>query len=47
MRALEMFAAGAPVTTVLTDVGYDNVSAFIDLFRKTFGVTPVRHVPRP
>lgn len=46
MRALKMLAIGAPVTTVALDVGYDNVSAFIELFRKTFGATPARHVSK-
>ncbi len=46
LRALEMLAAGTPVTTVALDVGYDNVSAFIAVFRKTFGVTPTRYFGR-
>ncbi|WP_394788729.1 AraC family transcriptional regulator [Rhodoferax sp.] len=40
MRALEMLAARAPVTTVALDLGYDNVSAFIAMFRRSLGVTP-------
>jgi AraC-like DNA-binding protein len=43
MRALEQLAAGAPVTAVALDLGYDNVSAFIARFRATFGVTPGRY----
>ncbi|MDD1483884.1 AraC family transcriptional regulator [Burkholderia thailandensis] len=43
MRALEMLAAGAPVTRVALDLGYDNVSAFIVMFRRCFGVTPARY----
>lgn len=40
LRALELLATGKPVTAVALDLGYDNVSAFIALFRRTFGVTP-------
>ena len=43
MCALERLAAGAPVTTVALDLGYDNVSAFIARFRATFGITPGRY----
>jgi len=44
LRALELLAAGEPVTTVALELGYDNVSAFIALFRRTFGVTPGKWV---
>ncbi|MFT4268510.1 MAG: helix-turn-helix transcriptional regulator [Xenophilus sp.] len=43
LRALEWLAAGRPVTAIALDLGYDNVSAFIALFRRTFGVTPGRY----
>ncbi len=43
LRALELLAAGNPVKMIALDLGYDNVSAFIALFRKTFGVTPGRY----
>ena len=43
MRALEMLADDAPVTTIAFDLGYETVSAFIALFRRTFGVTPARY----
>ena len=43
MRAQEMLAAGAPVTTVALDLGYDNVSAFIAMFKRELGVTPGRY----
>lgn len=39
-RALELLASGAAVTTVALDLGYDNPSAFIALFKRTYGVTP-------
>jgi AraC-like DNA-binding protein len=40
MRALEMLASDSSVTAVALDLGYSSVSAFITLFRRTFGVTP-------
>ncbi len=40
MRALELLAEGAAVTGVALDLGYDSVSAFIALFRRTLGTTP-------
>ena len=43
LRALELLAAGQPVTAIALDLGYDNVSAFIALFRRVFGVTPGRY----
>jgi AraC-like DNA-binding protein len=43
LRALERLAAGVPVTRVALELGYDNVSAFIAMFRRTFGVTPGRY----
>jgi AraC-like DNA-binding protein len=44
MRALEMLAAGTPVTTIALSLGYDNVSAFIAMFRRVHGVTPARYM---
>jgi AraC-like DNA-binding protein/quercetin dioxygenase-like cupin family protein len=43
MRALERIADGVPVTTIALDLGYDNVSAFIDMFRRVLGTTPGRY----
>ena len=43
LRGLELLAAGKPVTTIAFELGYDNVSAFIALFKRTFGVTPGRY----
>lgn len=42
LRALERLASGMPVTTVALELGYNTVSAFIAVFRETFGVTPGR-----
>ena len=44
MRAIEMLAAGTPVTAIALSLGYDNVSAFIAMFRRAHGVTPARFV---
>jgi len=43
LKSLEMLAAGKSVTTIALDLGYGNVSAFIALFRRTFGATPGRY----
>ena len=43
LRALELLAAGEAVTTIALELGYENVSAFIAMFRRTFGVTPGRY----
>jgi len=43
LKALEMLAAGKSVKTIALDLGYGNVSAFIALFHRTFGVTPGRY----
>jgi AraC-like DNA-binding protein len=40
LRALELLAQGAAVTTVSMELGYDNIGAFIALFRRTYGCTP-------
>jgi AraC-like DNA-binding protein len=47
LRALEMLAVGKPVTMVALDLGYENVSAFIALFRRTLGATPGRYFAAP
>lgn len=46
MRSLEMLAAGTPVTAVALDLGYSTASAFIGLFRRTFGETPAAYRAR-
>ncbi|MFD4837010.1 AraC family transcriptional regulator [Achromobacter sp. NPDC058515] len=43
MRAQEMLAGGAAVTTVALELGYDNVSAFIAMFKRELGATPGRY----
>lgn len=46
MRALELLAARTPVTTVALELGYDNVSAFIAMFRRAIGTTPSQYFPQ-
>ncbi|HXQ41829.1 MAG TPA: helix-turn-helix transcriptional regulator [Candidatus Udaeobacter sp.] len=43
ISAIERLAQHEPVTAVALDLGYSSVSAFIESFRKTFGVTPYRY----
>ncbi|MFJ2993148.1 AraC family transcriptional regulator [Pandoraea sp. NPDC087047] len=43
LRGLELLASGQAVGTVALDLGYDNASAFIALFRRTFNTTPGRY----
>ncbi|MGC4077013.1 MAG: helix-turn-helix transcriptional regulator [Rubrivivax sp.] len=40
LKSLEMLAAGVPVGTIALDLGYATASAFIGLFKRTFGETP-------
>lgn len=43
MLALEIIAAGSGIGDAAFDVGFENPSSFIALFRKQFGVTPARY----
>ncbi len=43
MRSLEMLAAGVPVANIAYDLGYSSPSAFISLFRRSFGQTPANY----
>ena len=50
VEALRRLAAGQAVTSVALDVGYESPSAFVSVFRRTFGTTPGRYFrqrPRP
>lgn len=40
LRAIEMLAQGRAVTAIAIDLGYQNVSAFIAMFRRETGATP-------
>lgn len=42
MQAMAGLAAGAPVNTIALHLGYENVSAFIAMFRRAVGTTPAR-----
>lgn len=44
LRSLERLAEGHSVTTVALELGYANISAFIALFKRTFGSTPGRYI---
>lgn len=43
LHALRVLASGAKVTSVAMDAGYDSPSAFIAMFKKQFGTTPMRY----
>jgi AraC-like DNA-binding protein len=44
LRALELLAAGAAVTSIALELGYENTSAFIAMFRRHLGTTPSRYL---
>lgn len=44
LRALELLATGDSVTSVALELGYDNTSAFIAMFRRCLGTTPTRYL---
>lgn len=46
LHALRLLAAGAGVTTTALEVGYESTSAFIYMFKRSFGVTPNRYFRR-
>jgi AraC-like DNA-binding protein/quercetin dioxygenase-like cupin family protein len=46
-QALRLLGAGEPVTTCALEVGYESPSAFVQVFRRTFGVTPRRYFEQP
>jgi AraC-like DNA-binding protein len=43
LAGLDRLAAGAPVTEVALDLGYESPSAFISMFRRALGTTPGRY----
>ncbi|WNM35101.1 helix-turn-helix transcriptional regulator [Streptomyces sp. Li-HN-5-11] len=45
-RALVLLAQDTPVTAVAHQCGWSSASAFIEVFRRTFGHTPGTHPPR-
>src|SRR5262249_57114989 len=46
LHAVRRLAEGEAVTNVSLETGYSSVSAFIAVFKKTFGKTPARYVAR-
>jgi AraC-like DNA-binding protein len=44
LRALELLASGKNVTTVGLELGYENTSAFIAMFRRCLGQTPTQYL---
>jgi AraC-like DNA-binding protein len=40
MKGIELLVEGRSVKTVAAEVGYRQQSAFVELFRQTFGMTP-------
>lgn len=44
LRALELLATGESVAKVALEVGYENTSAFIEMFRRCLGTTPGRYL---
>lgn len=42
--ALELLMAGESVTAIALEIGYDNTSAFIAMFRRCLGTTPMRYL---
>lgn len=44
LRALELLATGDTVTSIALELGYDNTSAFIAMFRRCLGTTPTRYL---
>jgi AraC-like DNA-binding protein len=40
MQAMRLLAEGAKITHAAMEAGYSTPSAFIFMFRKTFGTTP-------
>lgn len=43
IRAIEMLADRLQVTRIALELGYESPSAFIDMFRRHFGVTPAKY----
>jgi AraC-like DNA-binding protein len=46
LNAFEMLDKGVPVSQISFDLGYNSPSAFIEMFRKEFGVSPGKYSGR-
>lgn len=44
LRAMELLATGSSVTSIALELGYENTSAFIAMFRRCLGTTPARYL---
>ena len=44
LRALELLATDLSVTNIALELGYENTSAFIAMFRRCLGTTPTRYL---
>ena len=44
LRALELLTTGENITNIALEVGYNNTSAFIAMFRRCLGTTPMRYL---
>jgi AraC-like DNA-binding protein len=44
LRAIELLASGDSVTSIGMELGYDNTSAFIAMFRRCLGTTPTQYI---
>ncbi|MCJ0763720.1 helix-turn-helix domain-containing protein [Variovorax terrae] len=44
LRSLELLAEGHSVTATALELGYSSISAFIALFKRSFGVTPTQYL---
>jgi AraC-like DNA-binding protein/mannose-6-phosphate isomerase-like protein (cupin superfamily) len=44
LRALELLAAGDSVTRIALELGYENSSSFIAMFKRSLGTTPTRYL---
>jgi AraC-like DNA-binding protein len=44
MEAIEKLEKGIPIAQISLDLGYNNPSSFIEMFRKEFGVSPSKYL---
>jgi AraC-like DNA-binding protein len=42
-KALEMLQLDQPITSIALELGYETTSAFISMFKRTWGVTPGKY----
>ncbi len=43
LHAIELLATGESITNIALELGYDNTSAFIAMFKRSLGTTPARY----